>query len=155
MIHEWESRELKPVLLHELAHIKHYDLLVNWLQVVVQIVYFFHPFVWYANRFIRKYREDLCDDSSVSQLGTDRITYVQSILRVMTESMKKPVPALIRIGFIRTKHPIRERIKRIMNKNDVTCEPMTRAVLPRTSSSESGLRFCGIMLLPVAYFSST
>ena len=32
---------------------------------------------------------------------------------------------------------------------------MTRPVLPRASSAKSGLRFCGIMLLPVVYSSDS
>ena len=124
MIRDWDDRELEPVLLHELAHIKHCDLLINLLQVVIQIVYFFHPLVWYSNRLIRKRREEICDDSALSQLSVDRMNYIQGILRVMTESMKKPTPGLIRIALIQTKHSIRERIKRIMNKNDVNSKPL-------------------------------
>ena len=36
-----------------------------------------------------------------------------------------------------------------MTVRSATSDPITRPVLPRTSSAASGLRFCGIMLEPV------
>lgn len=61
----WPLDELEPVLLHELAHIKRFDAFVNWLQITVQVFYFFHPLVWLANREIRRLREEVCDDMAI------------------------------------------------------------------------------------------
>jgi beta-lactamase regulating signal transducer with metallopeptidase domain len=79
---ELSQEELAPVLIHELAHVKRGDWLVNWLQVLSGILYFFHPFLWYANRQIRQEREKACDDLVLVAVRLDRKGYVNSLMRV-------------------------------------------------------------------------
>ena len=43
IVNNWQTEEIEPVILHELAHIRRHDLMVNMLQMIVQIVYFFPP----------------------------------------------------------------------------------------------------------------
>ncbi len=112
---EWALEDIEPVLLHELAHVKRRDLTINWLQVIVQVVYFFHPLVWFANRRMRRLREELCDDIAVNKLGTGRKHYTRSILRVMEESFREPVLGFVGLGFSERKNTIGERIRRIMS----------------------------------------
>ncbi len=57
----WTPEELEMVLLHELAHVRRWDNLVNLLQRLVESVLFFHPAVWLASRQVRHDREDCCD----------------------------------------------------------------------------------------------
>ena len=42
--------QLEAVLLHELAHVRRYDLAVNLLQRLVEALLFFHPAVWWLSR---------------------------------------------------------------------------------------------------------
>ena len=42
----WSPDEIEMVLLHELAHVRRWDNLVNLLQRLVESVLFFHPAVW-------------------------------------------------------------------------------------------------------------
>ena len=114
---EWPLDDLEPVLLHELAHVKRYDLIINWLQVIVQVVYFFHPLVWYVNRRIRQIREEVCDDVAVNLLGTGKKRYTMSIVRVMEETLREPVFGFIGIGFTERKSTLGRRVRRIMSKN--------------------------------------
>ncbi|MFC1528553.1 M56 family metallopeptidase [Candidatus Latescibacterota bacterium] len=114
---KWPLDDLEPILLHELAHVKRSDLIINWLQVIVQVVYFFHPLVWYANRRIRQVREDVCDDIAVNRIGTDCKRYTLSILRVMEETLKEPIFGFIGIGFTERNSTLERRVKRIMSKN--------------------------------------
>jgi bla regulator protein blaR1 len=53
MASNWTSEALEPVLIHELIHIKRRDALVNLVQMVFQILYFYHPMVWLANWALR------------------------------------------------------------------------------------------------------
>ncbi len=41
--------QLEAVLLHELAHVRRYDLLINILQRFIEAVLFFHPAVWWVS----------------------------------------------------------------------------------------------------------
>ncbi|MFZ4462814.1 MAG: M56 family metallopeptidase, partial [Bacteroidales bacterium] len=54
--------QIEMVLLHELAHIRRADYLVNIFQSFVEILLFFNPFVWWITSVIRQERENCCDD---------------------------------------------------------------------------------------------
>ena len=57
--------QVEAVLLHELAHIRRHDFLVNLLQSIVETLFFYHPAVRSISRRIREERERICDDLSV------------------------------------------------------------------------------------------
>lgn len=115
IVDQWPLNEIEPILLHELAHIKRYDLLVNWLQMIVQVVYFFHPLVWLVNWKIRQLREEICDDIAIQHIGAERKRYGKSILRVMEESRREPALGFACIGLIERKSSLARRITRIMS----------------------------------------
>lgn len=71
MLSELSKKEIRYILLHELLHCKHKDLLVNRLMALVQIIYWFHPIVWFAFKEMRSDREIACDSSVLSLLDSD------------------------------------------------------------------------------------
>lgn len=62
MVNNLTEAQLEAVLLHELAHIKRNDYLLNIFQSIVETILFFNPFVWLISRIIRMEREHCCDD---------------------------------------------------------------------------------------------
>jgi len=77
------SREkLKTVLIHELAHIKRADIWLNLVQTVLQIVYFYNPFVWLANAMVRRIREWAVDEMVVVSLGAEAKTYSNMLIDI-------------------------------------------------------------------------
>jgi beta-lactamase regulating signal transducer with metallopeptidase domain len=62
-------RQLELILLHELAHIRRHDYLLNLLQVVAETVLFYSPAVWWLSARIREEREHCCDDVAVAASG--------------------------------------------------------------------------------------
>jgi GWxTD domain-containing protein len=56
------SGQIESILLHELAHIRRYDYLVNLLQTCVEGLLFYHPAMWWVSGVIRTERENCCDD---------------------------------------------------------------------------------------------
>ena len=61
--------QLESILLHELAHIRRYDYMVNLLQTLVEGLLFYHPAVWWISGVIRTERENCCDDLVVATTG--------------------------------------------------------------------------------------
>jgi GWxTD domain-containing protein len=61
--------QLEAILLHELAHIRRHDYLINVLQRSVEALLFYHPAVWWISRVIRAERENCCDDVVVAMSG--------------------------------------------------------------------------------------
>ena len=62
----WAPQQLEMVLLHELAHVRRYDNLVNLLQRVVESLLFFQPMVWIVSGWVRREREYGCDELVVA-----------------------------------------------------------------------------------------
>ena len=61
--------QVEAILLHELAHIRRYDYLVNLAQVFVEGILFYHPAVWWISGVMRAERENCCDDAVISITG--------------------------------------------------------------------------------------
>src|SRR5262245_56720995 len=61
--------QIEAVLLHELAHVRRCDYLVNTLQRMVEGLLFYHPAAWWISRVIRAERENCCDDLVVATSG--------------------------------------------------------------------------------------
>ena len=115
IIYRWRIEDIEPILLHELAHIKRNDILINWLQILLQVVYFFNPLVWYVNWKIRQLREDACDDMAIAGIRFRRKQYSEKMLRMVKEYGQKPTFAFLVAGFTETKSSTAKRIKRILS----------------------------------------
>jgi beta-lactamase regulating signal transducer with metallopeptidase domain len=64
--------ELRPVLIHELAHLRRHDDWTNLLQKTVRAILFFHPAVWWIDARLSLEREMACDDAVVAATGNPR-----------------------------------------------------------------------------------
>ncbi len=69
---------LELILLHELAHIRRHDYLVNLLQSLAEDLLFYHPAVWWVSTVIRAEREHCCDDAVVAAQG-DAVAFAEAL----------------------------------------------------------------------------
>ncbi len=101
------------VLLHEMAHVRRMDPLVNLIQILVQAVYWFHPLVWITNRFIRAEREKCCDEIAIAKLNTTPKDYGSAIVETLVQEYqaRHAVPTLAVAGPVKN---LEDRIKTIM-----------------------------------------
>ena len=83
--------ELRAVLLHEIAHIRRRDYLVNLLQRVVEVVLWFHPAVRIASRELREQREYCCDEEA-AEAGGGRLAVARAL--VLLEELRGVTPML-------------------------------------------------------------
>jgi hypothetical protein len=67
--------------LHELAHIRRYDYLVNWGQAVLEVLFFYHPAIWWMSRQVRTEREHCCDDW-VMRVHHEPMVYAQALTQL-------------------------------------------------------------------------
>ncbi|MBL4911198.1 MAG: TonB family protein [Alteromonadaceae bacterium] len=67
MISGLTSAQLEMLLLHELAHIKRHDYLINFMQTLIEILLFFHPAIRWVSTQMRNEREFCSDDIAVAQ----------------------------------------------------------------------------------------
>jgi beta-lactamase regulating signal transducer with metallopeptidase domain len=71
-------QQIEAILMHELAHIRRHDYVVNLLQTLVETLLFYHPAVWWLSRRIRAERENCCDDLAVRLCG-DPFAYAAAL----------------------------------------------------------------------------
>ncbi|NQY64455.1 MAG: TonB family protein [Alteromonadaceae bacterium] len=70
--------QLDMLILHELAHIRRHDYLMNFLQTLIEILLFFHPAVQWVSNQMRNEREYCSDDIAVQNCG-DPLAYAHTL----------------------------------------------------------------------------
>lgn len=78
--------ELRAILAHELAHVHHYDYLLNLFQEVVKALFFFNPAVALLCRLLNREREFLCDEAALREVP-DKALYAGALVKVYTWSL--------------------------------------------------------------------
>jgi len=103
----------RDVFGHELSHVLRFDAAINLLQVISQAVFWFHPFVWWANKRIRAEREKCCDEMAIACLNAQARDYSRAIVDTLVTEYEstRPVPSLAVVGPVKN---IEERIKTML-----------------------------------------
>ncbi len=104
------AEHLEALLLHELAHIRRHDYLINILQGIAEALLFYHPAVWWVSAQIRAEREPCCDDVVVA-VGGDALTYAQALAQL--ESYR---PARLSVGVAASGGRLSDRIARLLGQ---------------------------------------
>ena len=72
MLSQLSPAQVEAILLHELFHVRRHDYLVNLLQTLAEVLFFFHPAVWWISKRMRAERENCCDDLAASHCDNVR-----------------------------------------------------------------------------------
>lgn len=65
------DQQLRMVMLHELGHVRHGDLAVNWILLVVRAFHWWNPVFWLAALRYATLREQACDAFAIRRLEGD------------------------------------------------------------------------------------
>jgi hypothetical protein len=74
----FSAKELEMILIHELIHIKRNDYVLNLIQLCVEVIFFFNPFVWHMSAMVKNERESSCD-RKVIYMGYNSIDYAKTL----------------------------------------------------------------------------
>lgn len=107
--------QLRAVLLHVLFHLRRGDVWVNCAQGLLQIVYWWHPLLWFANARIRRVREEAVDDAVMLALDKDAETYAPTLLEVAKLALHRPLASLGLVGILESRSSLRQRIERLVD----------------------------------------
>jgi beta-lactamase regulating signal transducer with metallopeptidase domain len=109
--------QLEAMLMHELAHVRRRDTWVAALQFAAQIVWWFHPAVWWMNRQLTRERERCCDEEVVANLAGRRSDYARLLISVL-ESKHRLEP-LWGYPAVRPVELTRRRLEEIMKRKNM------------------------------------
>lgn len=108
-----EERSLELVLEHEFIHIKHLDVLLKWILVLICSVYWYNPLIWVMYFFVDRDMELSCDEALLKNQTPE---YKKEYLRLLISfEEKKTKRESLCSSFC--KYPIEERI-RVMVKTE-------------------------------------
>ncbi len=112
--------ELKHILLHELVHWKRRDVVVGWVQLIAQALFWFHPFVWLANTRVRHERECACDEAAIRQEQCAPKGYGEALLKVLLAAEGHSSASLGLPGIFERNTKLQKRLEEIMNSKTRT-----------------------------------
>lgn len=76
--------KLRYVFLHELAHLKRKDILINWIISILRLVHWFNPIIQYGLRKMAEDMEVCCDSLALSYTKDDEVKeYGLTIINLM------------------------------------------------------------------------
>jgi multidrug resistance efflux pump/beta-lactamase regulating signal transducer with metallopeptidase domain len=118
----WTIEQLEMVLLHELAHVRRWDCLVNLLQRTVEALLFFHPMTWWLSAWVRLEREICCDRAVIARTGKPR-AYAETLAAM---AMRGP----LRTGALAiAEHGLVTRIRCILDLEDRSMRISTKSLV--------------------------
>lgn len=113
--YKFDSCELEWILRHELIHIKYNDIFYKFLLMLVSIIYWFNPLVYYMNNIINDECELACDERVLRNCNVQKrqdyaLAIIKSVKR-FKESETKMVSALGKECFVK------ERVENMFQYN--------------------------------------
>jgi Zn-dependent protease with chaperone function len=120
--------QLEMILLHELAHIRRADNLINVLQRVCEAVLFFQPAVWIVSRWVRLEREHCCDATVLGYTG-DPQGYAETLASLAIPGVSPAYAAAAMAN-----HQLVTRIQNILNVQE-----QTMSLSPKLAAFVGGL----------------
>lgn len=115
LINQLSMEQVEMILLHELSHVKRWDYLINWLQSVLEILFFFHPAVWWLSAQARIAREHCCDDE-VLGFGQHRLLYAKTLTLIATYSCQSK--SRLAMSLVGNNNDFTVRIRRLFGHYD-------------------------------------
>lgn len=119
----WSIEQIEMVLLHELAHLRRWDNLVNFLQRVIESLLFFHPAVWLVSRWVRIEREHCCDQAVLAHTHRPR-AYAHMLATMACPELN----AAGRVAAAMGERNLVERIRRVLGSQGPTIR-LSRSML--------------------------
>ncbi len=127
----WDPQQLEMVLLHELAHVRRYDNLVNLLQRIVESLLFFQPMVWILSGWVRREREHCCDELVVARTRQPQ-AYAEILValaeRVPQSTLRSSSLVHPRAVLSMAEQPLIARIRRILKKEEQSMQVSRKSV---------------------------
>lgn len=120
--------QIEAVILHELAHIKRNDYILNIFQIFIEVVFYFHPVTWWLTSIVKREREHICDEEAAGKELKQKLSYAKALLIIQENDSISSIGSL---AFAKKPSEMYLRIKRILepSKNVNFMEKTTLGIL--------------------------
>lgn len=125
LINGLSMEAVDAILSHEMAHIKRRDYLVNILQSVAEILFFFNPAVLWVSNMIRTEREHCCDDLAVSTVKT-KMDYIKALVSCQEFASVSPSYAMAITG---GKSRLVYRVQRLISSRNKSLNNLEKVII--------------------------
>ncbi|MGB7266478.1 MAG: M56 family metallopeptidase [Terracidiphilus sp.] len=105
------AEQLRAIVAHEMCHVRRRDNLTFAVHMLVEVLFWFHPLVWWVGARLVEERERACDEGVV-EAGGEAEVYAEGILNVRTFYVESPVACVAGV----TGADLKKRIVRIMTE---------------------------------------
>lgn len=112
-----DNSALRGMLLHELAHIKHWDILLQWLCLFAVALHWFNPCSYLLFHLLTEANEQYSDTMAVKLLNDqEKFQYCEDLINYSEQADIRD-SSLVVLGFSKSaKKQIKNRIDEILNK---------------------------------------
>jgi len=118
--------QVEAVLLHELAHIRRKDYLVNLIQSFAETVFFFNPALLWISELVREERENCCDDIAIGEVD-NKNEFIHALVAFQEYNYNNSTSSA-RLAFAGTKNHLLNRIKRIVYNENKKLNAMEKSI---------------------------
>lgn len=78
--------QLRSVIAHETGHVRRRDNLTAMLHALIEVLFWFHPLIWWIGARLLREREYACDEAVIEE-GCDTESYAGALLNVCRNSI--------------------------------------------------------------------
>lgn len=124
MLAKLPADQVETILLHELAHIRRKDYLVNMLQHAVDTIFFFNPALRWISALLREEREACCDDIVMANTRQQ-----SSYLHALIAFQERSAEASLGMALMGKQQHLLNRVKRLLTRENKKLSIMERSIL--------------------------
>jgi beta-lactamase regulating signal transducer with metallopeptidase domain/protocatechuate 3,4-dioxygenase beta subunit len=123
-----DNSEIYKIALHELAHIKRKDTLSLNLVLIVRAIFFFHPLIWFASRYVSLLAENSCD-YVVIESNKEPLHYAKMLAGIAENLSGLSLKNDLAIGMFCSKSAFLRRVETILSNQSGPIRKVSRAAL--------------------------
>jgi beta-lactamase regulating signal transducer with metallopeptidase domain len=112
----FNETQIKNILLHEIVHLKRFDIWVKWLTMIASAIHWFNPLMYLIKKEINNSCELACDEVVIKNFNPiEKQEYGDTLISVVAH-YKYPI-GILQVTMCEDKKNLKERLVAIMQHN--------------------------------------
>ncbi len=113
---EYNEKQLKNILLHELIHLRRFDIMIKWVIMIAKSTHWFNPMVHFIGKEINHICELSCDEAVIKNLSNkEKQEYGDTLISIVSEIQSSS--GRLQATMSEDKNMLKDRLIAIMNYN--------------------------------------